>query len=150
MWLKNSNSSNYVLKVLSASIPTPEELSNSRLSVLVADDQLVMRDLLTALLRNLKIIKIDSAADGTLAVDYFRKTQHDIVFLDIDMPETDGLAALRKMIEIKPDAFVVMVSGNSSINNVKAALKLGSKGFIVKPYSTAKINDMLNKHRGMI
>jgi len=130
-----------------ASLPTTDGLFNSKLSVLVADDQLVMRDLLTALLRNLKIHKIDSAADGTQAIDQFRKTQHDIVFLDIDMPETDGLGALKKMIEIKPDAFIVMVSGNSSIDNVKAALQLGSKGFIVKPYSTSKINDMINKHR---
>ncbi|MBI3186956.1 MAG: response regulator [Gammaproteobacteria bacterium] len=117
------------------------------MNVLVADDQLAMRDLLKTILRTLRVSNIDIAGDGVQAVDRFRQKRHDMVFLDIEMPELNGFSALRQIRIIEPDAFIVMVSAHSSVDNVKKSLELGAKGFVVKPYTSIKIADMLKKYR---
>jgi two-component system chemotaxis response regulator CheY len=69
------------------------------------------------------------------------------VFLDINMPVLDGLQTLQVLRSLDPTAWVVMASGVSLVDKVKAAIKLGAKGFMVKPYSTAKIADALKNFR---
>ena len=122
--------------------PAPSEMN-----VLIADDQLAMRELLKTILRTLRVSNIDIAGDGVQAVERFRQSRHDMVFLDIDMPELNGFSALSQIKAIEPTAFVVMVSAHSSVENVKKALELGAKGFVVKPYTSIKIADMLKKYR---
>jgi DNA-binding response OmpR family regulator len=58
------------------------------------------------------------------------------------MPVKDGLETLREIIAIAPTAFVAMVTAHSSIDHVKASVELGAKGFVVKPYSLGKIEDI--------
>ena len=121
--------------------------SPGEMKVLIADDQLAMRELLKTILRTLRISNMDVVGDGMQAVAHYRQACHDMVFLDIDMPELDGFSALSQIKAIEPAAFVVMVSAHSSIGNVKKALELGAKGFVVKPYTSSKIADMLKKYR---
>ena len=59
------------------------------------------------------------------------------------MPKKNGLEALDEILIINPQAFVVMISANSTIENVQAALKGGAKGFVVKPLNTARIKAIL-------
>lgn len=125
-----------------AAKPNPGEMK-----VLIADDQLAMRELLKTILRTLRIANMDVVGDGIQAVERYRQTCHDMVFLDIDMPELDGFSALSQIKAIEPDAFVVMVSAHSSVDNIKKALESGAKGFVVKPYTSIKIADMLKKYR---
>jgi two-component system chemotaxis response regulator CheY len=122
--------------------PNPGEMK-----ILIADDQLAMRELLKTILRTLRISNIDAVADGVQAVERFRQSRHDMIFLDIDMPELDGFSALSQLKKTEPNAFVVMVSAHSSIDNVKKALDMGARGFVVKPYTSSKIADMLKKFR---
>jgi two-component system, chemotaxis family, chemotaxis protein CheY len=125
-----------------AARPNPGEMK-----VLIADDQLAMRELLKTILRTLRIANMDVVGDGIQAVERYRQVCHDMVFLDIDMPELNGFSALSQIKAIEPTAFVVMVSAHSSVENVKKALELGAKGFVVKPYTSIKIADMLKKYR---
>jgi two-component system, chemotaxis family, chemotaxis protein CheY len=115
--------------------------------ILVADDQLAMRELLKTILRTLRIENITLVGDGAQAIGCYRKTPYDMVFLDIEMPEQDGFAVLRQIRELDSQAFVVMVTGHSAVDNVKQAMELGAQGFVVKPYTSTKIADMLKKFR---
>lgn len=126
---------------------TAEKTATGEVSVLVADDQVPLRELLKAVLRTLRITNMDCIGDGKQAVEMYRQSRHDIVFLDIDMPGQDGFSALSEIMQIEPKAFVVMVSGHSAVDNIKKSLELGAKGFVVKPYTSSKIGDMLKKFR---
>jgi two-component system, chemotaxis family, chemotaxis protein CheY len=115
------------------------------LSVLVVDDAGDSRQLLQQMLRHFARVSVEEAAGGAEAVNLFRAGSPNLVFLDLDMPEMDGLAALRAMREIDANAFVVIVSGHSSATNVNEALALGAGGFVVKPYSAGRILQILKR-----
>ena len=124
-----------------------QELALDRpLKVLVADDNFAGRQLLSRLIGQLVHVRITEARTGLEAIEAFRLGQPDITFLDIDMPEMDGLQALQNIRETTPDAFVVMVSAMSSARTVQQALSLGVSGFIVKPYSGHRLIGILKRY----
>jgi len=114
--------------------------------VLIVDDVAVARDLMRAMLRSLNVTQIFDASNGIDAIALFRRERPDIVFLDIRMPGMDGLQALGEMLTDNPAAFIVIDSAESTAKNVRAALELGAKGFIVKPFNMQKVRDILDKY----
>jgi two-component system chemotaxis response regulator CheY len=79
------------------------------------------------------------AQTGMEALDMYRKDAPDFVFLDIDLPDTNGHKVLAGLIGIDPHAFVVMLSANSQMDNVRKAVAEGAKGFVAKPFNKSKI-----------
>ncbi|MDH5259607.1 MAG: response regulator, partial [Gammaproteobacteria bacterium] len=71
----------------------------------------------------------------------------DITFLDIEMPDGDGLEVLKYIKDNKVKTFSVMVSAHGTFENVKNAMDSGADGFIVKPYSEKKVVEMIKKYR---
>lgn len=117
----------------------------SNLSALIVDDVANMRSFLISSLRSVDLLNTRDAANGKEGIKMYREKRPDIVFLDLDMPEISGLSMLRSIKQYDPSAFVVIVSGESKKENVKEALLLGAKGFIVKPYNMTKVMAMLDK-----
>jgi two-component system, chemotaxis family, chemotaxis protein CheY len=115
------------------------------LTILVVDDKADSRQLLMRMLRAATPAVVLEARDGEQALKAFVAHRPCLTFLDIDMPGTDGLAALTAIRAISPDASIVMVSGTSSAVNVTEALALGAAGFVVKPYSAGRILAALQK-----
>ena len=114
-------------------------------SILIVDDVSEMRELLKQTLRKLDIHKIYEAGDAKSALASYKQTPTDAVFLDINMPGGNGLDALRELKEINEDVKVIMITAESSVDNVVSALGSGADGFIVKPYSIDKIKDAIKK-----
>ncbi|MFC2949346.1 response regulator [Virgibacillus sediminis] len=103
-------------------------------SVLIADDSQFMRKWLREILQDTEYNEIIEASNGQEAIDQYRQARPDVAFLDITMPDVDGLEALRSIRIIDPQAKVVMCSAMSAQSQVLAALKAGATDFIVKPY----------------
>jgi two-component system chemotaxis response regulator CheY len=116
-------------------------------SILIADDNAVSLDLLKSILVNFGCRNIRKSRNGREAVDTYKIEKSDVVFLDIDMPEMTGLETLKAIREINPDTFVAIVSGETSIDNIQNSLKLGAQGFIVKPYSPSRVQEVLDKYQ---
>lgn len=87
------------------------------------------------------------ARNGQEALAMWQTSRPRVTFLDIDMPEMDGLATLAQIRQQQPDAFVAIVSGRSSTDNVRAALTNGASGFVVKPYKPQRILDVLERYQ---
>ncbi|MFT7372274.1 MAG: two-component system chemotaxis response regulator CheY [Oleiphilaceae bacterium] len=119
----------------------------SSINVLVVDDLPLMRSLLVSTLRSLGIDNIQEAGDSRTALALFKKGKTNIAFLDINMPDMDGLTLMTKLRDIDPAIFVIMVSGESSLTNVKKSIALGAKGFIVKPYTSGRVKNMIDKYQ---
>ena len=116
--------------------------------VLVADDSGHAREILSALLRQFcPGIEIREVRDGAAVVEAWVQWEPRITFLDIDMPGQNGLEILQALRENSPQAFVAMVTGHSSIQNVQVALAGGANGFIVKPFKPQRIVDVLERYR---
>ena len=118
-----------------------------RCDVLVVDDTGASRELLAAILRNFAgRMALREARNGVDALRLWKDLNPRITLLDIDMPGEDGLAVLQQMRGQRPDSFIAMISGSSSMDNVKRALALGASGFVIKPYKPQRILDLLKKY----
>jgi DNA-binding NarL/FixJ family response regulator len=81
----------------------------------------------------------NARAGGKEAVAKFLQSRPDIVFLDIEMPDFDGLQTLKAIKEFGIVTQVVMVTATPMTQYVKAAKEGGAAGFLVKPVSPAKV-----------
>lgn len=73
------------------------------------------------------------------------KTKPDVVFLDVVMPEMDGLETLQNIKRDYPEIIVVMITGNPSKENVQESIQGGASGFIIKPFNSAKVLETLHR-----
>ncbi|WP_269431499.1 response regulator [Domibacillus indicus] len=113
-------------------------------TVLIADDSRFMRKWLSDILVSANYLVIEEAENGQEAVSKFKSAKPDIVLMDVTMPLKNGVAALSEIIEICPEANVVMCSSMGQKSLILECLQLGAKDFIVKPYFTNLIPILRN------
>lgn len=112
------------------------------INIMLVDDSAVIRGILTQILEAEGDIKvIASVSNGALAVEKLKAITPDVTLLDIEMPVMDGLTALPKMLEIQPDAKILMCSTLSTANGqaTMKALALGATDYVAKPSSFGAI-----------
>ena len=112
-------------------------------TILIVDDNDLMRTLLRGILRSDAYQIIGEARNGIIALEFIAKSKPDIVFLDVMMPEMGGLEALQAIKAKYPEIIVIMITGNPSVENVKESIQGGAGGFIIKPFNSAKVLDTL-------
>jgi len=103
-------------------------------TVLLADDEQFFRQVLGKILVDGGLTVIAEAADGAEAVLKFREFSPSLVFMDVYMPEKNGIEATRDIMAINPAAKVLICSGTGYDDDIDAALKAGAKGVIFKPF----------------
>lgn len=114
-------------------------------SALVADDENHIRSYVRIILNHLGIDQVYEAKTGTEAVETFREHRPDVVFLDINMLGMTGLEALPKIMEIDPDAVVLMLTGHASRHLVEGSAKAGAVHYIRKDTPQQEIKTMLTE-----
>lgn len=118
-------------------------MGGKQLTVLIVDDSLLVRKQLRGILEE-ESCKVVEAVNGEQAVEVLATAQPDLVFLDIVMPEQDGIEALKKIKEGNPRVKVVMVSSVGTQSYLKEAIKLGAYDFLQKPVNAEAIQRLLN------
>ena len=113
--------------------------------VLVVDDAAFMRKLVRDALTSGGHEVVGEAGNGAEAIARFQELKPEVMTLDITMPEKDGLAALKEIIEIDPSAKVVMCSALGQESKVLEAIKLGAKDFVVKPFQADRVIEAVGK-----
>ena len=108
-------------------------------TVLVAEDEALIRMDLVELLTELGYQVVGQVADGQAAVDRTRELRPDVVFLDVAMPRRDGLSAAEEIIAdgLAP---VVMVTAFSEQETVRRAVDAGVLGYLVKPFGPSDLS----------
>ena len=103
------------------------------INVFLADDHAVVRDGMGALMDAEQDIQVvGTAGDGRQAVRQIKKTQPDIVVMDIAMPELNGIDATRQISEACPAVKVIILSMHDSSEHIYQALKAGAKSYLLK------------------
>ena len=105
---------------------------------MIVDDSAVIRGLFTRALESDRDIRVvSSVGDGALAIKALERTDVDVVVLDIEMPNMDGLTALPKLIQAKPSVVVIMASSLTERNAEISlrALRMGATDYVTKPSS---------------
>ncbi len=114
-----------------------------KLQVLVVDDDNLMRELLKAILRDEGYHVIGEAKDGQSALTACDKLNPDVVCLDVNMPGMNGIEILKTLRRQHPDTRIVMITGDSSLSTVREAVSYGAAGYIIKPFSSARVAEAL-------
>ena len=118
----------------------PNTLSNTlpNYRVLVADDEPVVRGLMTSVLRNGGHEPLE-AADGAEALGLLAKSPVDLMLLDVQMPGMDGLRVLQEARQRDPNLRVIVVTGHGNINDAITAIKKGASDYLTKPFAVADL-----------
>ena len=109
--------------------------------ILLVDDAAFMRMMLKNTLTQAGYTDLIEAEDGVKAVEAYTAEKPDLVFMDITMPNMDGLQALKKIKESHQDAKIVMCTAMGQQSMVVEAIKYGAKDFIVKPFNADRITE---------
>jgi len=103
--------------------------------ILIVDDNLSYRKFLTHLIEGMEGVRlVPSASNGRSALTRLQNNKVDIVLLDMQMPEMDGLETLQRIHEVHPEVGVIMISGEyaSDADAVVRALEMGALDFLPK------------------
>lgn len=111
--------------------------------VLIVDDSAVIRGLISRWIESdAEIEVVGSAANGLMALNSIRRHGAEVVVLDIEMPEMDGLTVLPKLLEMDPDIKIIMASTltRRGAEISLRALEAGAADYVPKPESTRDTN----------
>ncbi|MGB3317293.1 MAG: sigma-54 dependent transcriptional regulator [Albidovulum sp.] len=78
--------------------------------------------------------KVTCASDAASGLSKFKEIRPPVVLLDLMLPDRDGLDLMRDFLAIKPDAHVIVITANGSINKAVTAMRAGAHEFLVKPF----------------
>ncbi len=115
-----------------------EELLHGKTLILVVDDQFADRETLKQILED-KGYRVTTAKDGTEAVKMVKGRHYDIIFLDIRLPDMNGVETFEKVKEIDPKAVVIMMTGYTEEDLVKRAVSGGAYTCVHKPFDMGKV-----------
>ena len=117
------------------------------ISALIVDDSSVMRKIVERALRQagLSLRYVFEASCGTEALELLRQNRVDLILSDINMPHMDGLEFLRQLRtqNLAPDVPVVMITTESSEDQVHKAIVAGAQGYIRKPFTPEQVKDRI-------
>jgi two-component system chemotaxis response regulator CheY len=113
-------------------------------NVLVVDDSSIMRRNLSAILSNAGHTIVAEAINGELGVREYKRHKPDLVTMDITMPVLDGISAVKQIIELDPEAQVVMISSLDQKSMVLTALQNGARHYVIKPFTPEKVLQVID------
>jgi|SRR3954469_707293 CheY-like chemotaxis protein len=118
--------------------------------VLIVDDSPTVRSVVRKVLQASRCkLTAEEAGDGSEAIELTKKQRFDIVFLDCQMPGTDGFTTLGILKAAHPDMKVVMMTGTRDHRIEDRARIEGAKDFLFKPFFAKDIDAVLNRLFGL-
>lgn len=109
------------------------------MKILVVDDANLTRMMLKKVLNENGYKDVLEAANGLEAVDLYQEHHPALVTMDLTMPVMDGLTAIKRIMEIDPNANIIVCSSLGQKDVVLEAISAGAKNYIVKPFEPEKV-----------
>jgi len=123
---------------------TEPSQKHKRLKILVVDDEPHIREVMLKLLET-EGYETMTADSGDAALQIMPDFQPQLVFLDIRMPDMDGIQCLRNIKESESDAEVIMISGFATMDMARRCLEIGAFDYIGKPLTFDHIRDVIRQ-----
>lgn len=114
-------------------------------TIMIVDDELFFRKLLGTILAENGFSVISEASDGVEAVEKYSLHRPDLIILDIYMPQKNGFDATRDILSMNPNAKVLICSGMGYDDDVKAALAIGARDVILKPFIPQEVIEIISR-----
>ena len=113
--------------------------------ILIVDDMPVARRILKSCIPRAEDYEFHEAEDGVKGLEVYRNIRPDLTFMDINMPNMDGMVCLEQIIKANPRAVVVMCSSEINPESIQKATSLGAFSTIMKPPTKDSLQQVLAK-----
>jgi two-component system, chemotaxis family, chemotaxis protein CheY len=116
--------------------------------VLVCDDAIFMRTMISDILSGAGYEVVGEAETGLQAIERYRELNPDLVTMDIVMPDMGGIDAVREIVKQDPNAKILMCSAMGQQALVVEAIQAGAKDFVVKPFQPSRVLEAVQRVLG--
>jgi two-component system chemotaxis response regulator CheY len=117
--------------------------AESPLKLMIVDDSNIIRRRIERSQQIARLQVVGAASNGREAVELFRRTQPDVVTMDLTMPEMDGVECVGQLVAMKADVLILVVSALADKATAVEAIARGANGFLCKPFTDRQLNDAL-------
>jgi two-component system, chemotaxis family, chemotaxis protein CheY len=113
------------------------------LKLLIVDDSNIMRRRIERSQQLDELEVVGTAGNGVDAIDLFRKTDPDLVTMDLTMPQMDGIECIARLVELKPAVRILVISALADKATAVEAMEKGANGFLNKPFTDRQLNEAI-------
>jgi two-component system chemotaxis response regulator CheY len=124
-------------------MPAAAPSRNRPLKLLIVDDTNVIRRRIERSQQIDRLEVVGLANNGVDAIEEFRRTDPDVVTMDITMPQMDGIECVEQLVAMKPHVLILVVSALADKATAVEAMEKGANGFLNKPFTDRQLNDAL-------
>lgn len=128
-----------------AKVPAKLNKIRKDINILVAEDNMINQKVAKTMFKNLGY-EIELAINGVEAVDFTVKNNYDIIFMDMMMPEKDGVQATKDLRKQGYTGPIIAMTANASKEGKNKAISFGMDGYITKPTKMEEIKKILIKY----
>jgi two-component system chemotaxis response regulator CheY len=118
------------------------------MKILLVDDSRTIRNIQKSTLKTLGYEDVDEAADGLEALASIAKQKPELLLVDWNMPNMDGITLIRKIRESDKTLPIIMVTTEAEKSRVLEAVKAGVNNYVVKPFTAETLADKINQTMG--
>jgi two-component system chemotaxis response regulator CheY len=116
--------------------------------MIIVDDSNIIRRRIERSQQIVNLEVVGSASNGEEAIELFRRTDPDVVTMDITMPHMDGIECVERLVAMKPDVLVLVISALADKATAVEAMEKGANGFLNKPFTDRQLNEALEELLG--
>jgi len=113
------------------------------LKLMIVDDSNIMRRRIERSQRSEQLELVGTAGNGLEALELFKKTDPDVVTIDITMPQMDGIECIARLVAMKPAVRILVVSALADKATAVEAMERGANGFLNKPFTDRQLNEAI-------
>lgn len=130
-------------------MPDFAQSASQPIRLLIVDDSNIMRRRIERSQQIPHLQVVGTASNGQEAIEVFCATDPDVVTMDITMPHMDGIECVEKLVQLKPDVLILVVSALADKATAVEAMEKGANGFLNKPFSDRQLNEALEELLGL-
>ena len=112
----------------------------TRGKLLIVDDSSTVRRSIERHIFSNRVTEIYQAANGREAMELFERYRPEFVTMDLTMPGMDGLTCISRMMTLKPDTRLMVISALGDAETAIEAVERGANEYVVKPFSVEDLN----------
>jgi two-component system chemotaxis response regulator CheY len=113
------------------------------LKLMIVDDSNIMRRRIERSQQFEELQVVGTAGNGLEALELFKKTDPDVVTMDLTMPRMDGIECIGRLVALKPAVRILVISALADKATAVEAMEKGANGFLNKPFSDRQLNEAI-------
>ena len=123
--------------------PAAKNGGRRTLKLMIVDDSNIMRRRIERSQQFEELELVGTAGNGLEALELFKKTDPDVVTMDITMPQMDGIECIGRLVALKPAVRILVVSALADKATAVEAMERGANGFLNKPFTDRQLNEAI-------